>query len=463
MQIPEPQGRLTMNWKTLPYRDVFRLAWPASVAASVTPLLGAVDVWALGRSERPLDIAAVGLGAVIFSLVYWTFGFIRMSVAGLTAQAAGADREDEARAALVRGAGLGAAIGFLLVLLQAPLGAIAFNLLEIGSDASDTTFNAAHDYFSIRIWGAPFALSTYALFGWLSARGRTDFLMIASLVMTGLNIALDWHFVVNLQQGAAGVALGTLIAEIAGFVIAALFASVIMTEQGGLGAHWRMDELFKPTLIRRTLSVNRDIFIRTLLLAAAYAWFVQRGGAFGDVTLAANQTLIQLFLFTGLALDGTAIAAETMVGRAVGRRDRKDGYRQYAEAVRATFIIALAGAALFSLFYLVAGDTLLRLLSPDISIRSEAARYMPWIIISPLIVVLGFQLDGVFIGATRAREMRNGMILSAIAFAPLIIYLARWYGNHGLWAAFSIYFLLRALTLGVYMPRIRRSFFDAPA
>ncbi|MEZ5893197.1 MAG: MATE family efflux transporter [Parvularculaceae bacterium] len=164
-----------MSAASVSYREILRLAWPASVAASVTPLLGAVDVWALAHSDRPLDIAAVGLGSVIFSLAYWTFGFIRMSVAGLTAQASGAEDETEARAALVRGGAIGAAVGLLLVLLQAPIGAMSQQLLGAGSAASAETLGNARVYFDIRIWGAPFALASYAAFGWMTARGRTDF------------------------------------------------------------------------------------------------------------------------------------------------------------------------------------------------------------------------------------------------------------------------------------------------
>lgn len=447
--------------RRLPFREGIALAWPASIAASVTPLLGAADVWALGRSARPLDIAAVGLAAIIFSLAYWTFGFIRMSVAGLTAQAAGGGRESEARAALLRGAAIGGAIGVALVALQTPIASLAFPLLGAGSEASETTLAAARVYFNIRIWGAPFALATYALLGWLSARGRTDYLMAASLFITVLNVALDWHFVINLKRGADGVALGTLIAEISGFVVSALLALKIMAAHGGVRANWNFGDLFHPAMIRRTLSVNRDIFLRTLILAFAYAWFVQRGGAFGDVTLAANQTLMQLFFFTGLALDGTAIAAETMVGRAIGASDRTQGLDAYRKAVTTTFIVALASAAIFSALYAVGGNFFLSVLTPEGPIRSEAARYLPWVILSPLIVAAGFQLDGIFIGATRAREMRDAMIVTAIIFFPVTIVLARAFGNHGLWAAFTLYFILRGATLFFFLPRIARSFSKA--
>ncbi|MEK7265669.1 MAG: MATE family efflux transporter, partial [Pseudomonadota bacterium] len=369
-----------------------------------------------------------------------------------------AGRESETRAALARGVLIGVAIGVALVVLQRPLAGLTFPLLGAGSEASEATLAAARLYFDIRIWGAPFALGTYALLGWLSARGRTDYLMVTSLFITVLNGAFDWHFVLNLGLGAKGVAFGTLIAECAGFVVAAIFAARIMATHGGLSAAWKLRELVEPSMIRRTLSVNRDIFLRTLILAFAYAFFVQRGGAFGDVTLAANQTLMQLFFFTGLALDGTAIAAETMVGRAVGAEDKARGLIDYRRAVFATFIVAMGSAAAFSLFYAAGGGVLLSVLSPDGPIKAEAARYLPWVVASPLVVAAGFQLDGIFIGATRAREMRDAMVITALIFFPTTIILARFFGNHGLWAAFTLYFIMRGVTLALFMPRIARSF-----
>ena len=444
--------------KAITYKRILALAWPASVASSVTPLLGAVDVWALAHSARPLDVAAIGLGSVIFSLAYWSFGFIRMSVAGLTAQAAGAEDESEARAALVRGAAIGGGIGLALVLLQWPIGYFAFKALAVGSDASGATFAAAETYFAIRIWGAPFALASYAAFGWFSARERTDYLMIVSVAITLLNIVLDYVFVVHFGWGAAGVAAGTLIAEVFGFFACLAFIARVLGYSGGLKAHWRAAEFWKADKIRRTVSVNRDIFIRTVLLAFCFAWFVQRSGAFGDVALAANQTLLQLFLFTGLALDGTAIAAETLVGQAMGARDQARGRANYQLAVRRTFELAMGAAVFFAVFYWAAGDTLIALLTPEGVLRTAAETYMPWVIISPLIVVVGFQLDGIFIGATRAKEMRDSMIVSTLIFLPASLWLGAEFGNHGLWAAFSLYFILRAATLGVYMPRLRAGF-----
>ena len=457
--MPNTTSKETKSHVT--YGEVMQLAWPASIAASVTPLLGAIDVWALAHSSEPLDVAAVGLGSVIFSLAYWTFGFIRMSVAGLTAQASGAEDLREERAALARGTAIGGGIGLVLLIFQIPIGMIAFPLLALDSEASAATLGAAENYYAIRIWGAPFALATYALFGFLTAKGRTDYLMIASVAMTTLNAALDYWFVIGLDWGAEGVAAGTLIAEVVGFLLAAGFVAIILLREGGLKAYWREIDYFSKNAIRKTLSVNRDIFLRTLLLAFSFAWFIQRGGAFGDVTLAANQVLLQLFLFTGLALDGTAIAAETLIGRAYGDRDKARGEKRLRSAIKKTFVPALIIAIAFTLFYWIGGQWAVGVLTPEGAIRADSIKYLFWVIISPLIVVIGFQLDGIFIGATKAREMRDSMIVSTALFLPASIWLAGPYGNHGLWAAFSLYFIVRGATLGWYF--YRQKFWELPA
>ncbi|MBL4620343.1 MAG: hypothetical protein JKX88_09645, partial [Marinicaulis sp.] len=275
---------------------------------------------------------------------------------------------------------------------------------------------------------------------------------------TGLNVILDYWFVIGLGWGAAGVAAGTLIAEIAGFFACLIFIGLVLKDNGGITNHWRSKEFWDPARLSRTISVNRDIFIRTVLLAFSFAWFVQRGGAFGDVTLAANQVLLQLFLFTGLALDGTAIAAETLVGRSLGMRDRARGLARYQSAVKRTFIIAISASLLFSFIYWLGGDWLIALLTPEGAIRNATQHYMPWVVISPMMVVIGFQLDGIFIGATRASEMRNSMIVSTLVFIPASVLLAGRFENHGLWIAFSLYFLIRGATLAFYLPRIRKSF-----
>ncbi|MEM6413669.1 MAG: MATE family efflux transporter [Pseudomonadota bacterium] len=446
------------NTQSATIRQAVMLAWPASLASMATPLLGLVDVWALARSDRPLDIAAVGLASVIFALAYWSLGFIRMSVAGLTAQAHGAGDNVEVRATLSRGLVLGASLGGVLVLLQWPMSELSFRILAVGSEASAETFASAETYFAIRIWGAPFVIGVYALFGWLIALERTDYLMLASLSMTLINTVLDYWFVVGFGWGAAGVAAGTLIAEIVGFLISLAFVALMLRKTGGLKAHWSKQRFWDRDALSRTLTVNFDIFIRTFLLAICFAWFLQRSSSFGDVTLAANQALLQLFLFTGLALDGSAIAAETLVGQSVGDPDKARGRTRFIAAIRSTSVPAGIAAIFFAVLYIFVGDGMVMHLTPKGEIRDVALRYLPWVAVSPMLLLVAFQLDGIFIGATRSREMRDSMIICAAVLLPSSIIFENLMGNHGLWLAFSLYFVLRGGTLAAYMPRLFRSF-----
>ncbi|MEM1398037.1 MAG: MATE family efflux transporter, partial [Pseudomonadota bacterium] len=358
--------------KTPSVGDALQLAAPASLAAMATPLLGVADVWILGHSSRPLDIAAVGLGSVVFSLIYWTFGFIRMSVAGLTAQSVGANDIPEVYSVLFRGLALGTAIGLSLTLLQWPIGILAFSVMELDTQASTDTLSAAKAYFGTRIWAAPFAIATYAFFGWLSAQRRTDLLMVASLSMTFLNIALNWLFVYQFNMGASGVALGTAFSEAFGFALSGAFSLYLMRHGGGVGQHFSVAKIVERSALARTLVVNRDIFIRTLLLSISFAWFTQRSGTFGDTTLAANQILLQMFLFTGLALDGTAIAAETLIGQATGTNDPRDYSRQIMSAIKATSMPALFLAVVFWLSYWLFGQNLAGAVTKDAAIYAAS-------------------------------------------------------------------------------------------
>jgi len=260
-----------------------------------------------------------------------------------------------------------------------------------------------------------------------------------------------------------------LIAESLGFFIAFVFVVLILKRDMGEGVQHSMLSLLLHNLvwekigskdeIRRTLNVNRDIFIRTLLLAFSFTWFVQRGGVFGDVTLAANQILLQLFLFTGLAIDGTAIAAETMVGRAIGDPDREQGFLNYQRIFRRGFVLAFGAALLFAILYAFWGAHILGVLVKEKVIIDAALNYWVWIIFSPLAVMVCFQLDGIFIGATRSGEMRDSMIMSVVMFVIFALIFSRFWGNHGLWFAFMIFFFVRAMTLMLFLPRIRNMFF----
>jgi len=435
---------------------VLSLALPAAAASAATPLLGVVDAFALGRSPDPLEVGAVGLAAAVFSALYWTFGFLRMATAGLSAQAAGAGDEPAARALLARSAGLGALVGAALLLLGPLLKAPIFAAMAAGSEASADTFAAAQTYFEIRLWAAPAALATYAVTGWLTGRGRTGVVLAATALMTGLNGALDWLFVVRMGMGAEGVALGTAIAEASGFLFTGGGALYVLARSGGLERDWGRAFKQDRAAFAKLFQANRDIFIRTALLVTAFVFFTQRSGARGDVTLAANQILLQLFLLTGLALDGPAIAAESLVGAAVGRGDRA----MFGKTVRLTSIATGLAAVPFAAAYALFGDAILGAMTSAPEIAAEARRFLPWLAMSPLAVALAFELDGIFVGASRGRDMRDMMVLSFALYLAAWALLTRWFGAHGHWAAFLLYFAIRGATLLFRMPRIGREVFS---
>ena len=429
------------------YARVLALAWPASVAAMITPLLGLVDATVLGYSARPLDVGAVGLASAIFSLAYWTFGFLRMSTSGLSAQAAGARDEAKARRILVQSVGLGGAIGLVLVLLQWPFGELAFWGMTRGATVAPETIDAARDYYTIRIWGAPFALMTYGLLGWLTGRGQTGKMMAVSVSLTLINAVLDVIFVLVLDWGAAGVAAGTLIAETAGAILGLTAVGVVLARNDGLAAHWREIDYFARRSLKRLLAVNLDIFIRTLILVVAIAWFIQRSAVYGDYVLSANQVLFQFFLVTGLVLDGGAIAAETLTGQALGAPQRRMRKVRFTQTVVKSCVISAIAAIALSLGYLALGGPLLDLAAPDRAINATAHEYFGWIMISPIVVATAFQLDGIYIGATRSRALRDSMIISGALYVGAVLALTAAFDNHGLWLAFGVFLLARAATL----------------
>ncbi|MEO1311903.1 MAG: MATE family efflux transporter, partial [Pseudomonadota bacterium] len=418
------------------FSRVVALALPAAAASAATPLLGLIDAVALGRSPDPLEVGAVGLAGAVFSALYWTFGFLRMSTSGLAAQATGEGSEGAVRAVLARSVLLGALIGLALLALRPLIETIAFAGLRIESEASEATFAAALEYFGIRLWAAPAALATYAATGWLTGRGHTGVVLAATLAMTSLNAGLDWWFVAVRNEGAAGVALGTAIAEAAGLGFTALGCLWVAARKGGAFHQWRGALRADPAAFAKLFATNRDVFIRTALLVFSFVFFTQRSSSWGDVTLAANQILLQLFLLTGLALDGPAIAAESLVGQAVGRGDRAAFDRTLKYAAWATALAALP----FALAYLALGDLILSLMTTSEPIRAEAGAHLAWVALSPLAVALAFLLDGIFIGATRGKDLRDMMIASFAVYMALWFALAPAFGNHGHWAAFILYF-----------------------
>ncbi|PKO55047.1 MAG: MATE family efflux transporter [Betaproteobacteria bacterium HGW-Betaproteobacteria-21] len=409
-----------------------------------TPLIGVVDTAIVGRIPDPAYIGAVALGALVFTFVFWAFGFLRMGTTGLTAQALGAGDGEELVAGLGRALLIAAVVGVVLIGLQWPIRELAFGLIE----GSDRVEGLARDYFDIRIWAAPATLANYALLGWFIGMGRTDIGLMLQLVLNLANIALDAYFVLVLGLDVRGVALGTLLAEYLAVLVGLVVAIVHIRRNG---ARLSLARLLLADRLRRTLAVNRDIMIRSLALIFVFVWFMAQGARHGDVTLAANAVLMQFVSVSAYFLDGLAFAAEALVGRAVGARNRAD----FRAAVRLTTVWAVAVALLISVAFLLVGPWVVDALTTDPATRAAARDYLPWAALAPLAGVWAFQLDGIFIGATRSVEMRNAMLVSLAVFL-LAWWLLQPWGNHGLWAALYVNYLARTLSLGWYYPALAR-------
>ena len=429
----------------LTHRAVLVIALPVVLSNLSTPLLGAVDTAVMGQIADPAYIGAVAIGSLVFTFIFWAFGFLRMGTTGLTAQALGAADTDELVAALGRPLLIALAAGCSLVLLQWPIREMAFTLIE----GSPRVESMARAYFDIRIWAAPATFANYALLGWFIGLGRTDIGLVLQLVLNLVNVALDLFFVLGLGWDVRGVALGTLLAEI---VAVAVGLAIAARQVRRMGAHWSWRRLLDAVPLKRTLVINGDILVRSLALIVVFVWFMAQGARQGDVRLAANAVLMQLVSASAYFLDGLAFAAEALVGRAVGA-GRRAGL---VAAAGFTTVWAVAIAALLALLFAFFGGMLIDLLSVDASVRAAARTYLPWAVGAPLMGVLAFQLDGIFIGATRSGDMRRAMLLS-LAIFMLAWWLLRPWGNHGLWAALYVHYIARTVTLSWCYPALMRS------
>ena len=425
------------------HRRVWRLAGPIILANVSVPLLGIVDTAVVGHLPGPQYIGAVAVGAMIFSVVYIGFNFLRMGTTGITAQALGANDADEVRATLARAIVVAVALGGMLVVVQRPIAWAAFPLV----DASGDVEGLADAYYSIRIWGAPAALANFAFLGWFIGIQNARAALIVQVTMNGINIVLDLWFVFGLGLGVEGVALATLISEVGAV---ALGAWLMTRSLRSIGGTWRRQRIIDRARLRRLLAINRDIFIRTICLMLSFAVFTALGARLGVIVLAANAVLMNLHIFMAYALDGFAFAVESLAGAALGARDR----RAFRTAVSVTTIWALIFSVCFTVFYAVIGGYVIDAITDIAEVREAARLYLPWAVVAPLISVWSFQLDGIFTGATRTADMRNTMVISAVVYGMALAVLVPSLGNHGLWLAFMVLMVVRAITLGVRYPAI---------
>jgi multidrug resistance protein, MATE family len=426
--------------------QVFAIAGPAMVANLTTPLIGIVSTVAIGRLGDATLLGGVAIASVIFDCLFWLFAFLRMSTVAFTAQALGAAETMELRALLVRGFIVAALIGAGLIVLQIPLATILLGAMG----GSEGVTRAAKIYFSIRIWSAPLALANYVVLGWLIGQARARLALGVQIAINVINMAATILLVLVFHAGIAGAAIAAVIAEAAGLML-----GVVIARRLGRGLpKIPRATLFERAKLLRMLGVNRDIMIRTASLISVFLFFTAQGARAGDVTLAANAVLNNFLLISAFFLDGLANAAEQLCGRAFGARDRG----AFTGAVRLVVLWGAGFAIVVALVFALFGGGLIDLMTAGADIRQQARDYLGFVVLAPLLGVFAFAYDGIYIGATWAREMRNLMVLS------LLIFLTAWFGlrtfgNAGLWAALLVHYAARGGLQALRYPAMLRASF----
>jgi multidrug resistance protein, MATE family len=423
---------------------LLKIALPIVLSNATVPLLGAVDTGVVGQLGQAAPIGAVGLGAIVLATVYWIFGFLRMGTSGLAAQAHGAGDGPERSAILLRALMIAGVAGLGLIAVQGALFWAAFRV----APASGEVEALMRQYLGIRIWGAPATIALYAVTGWLVAVERTRGVFVLQLWMNGLNICLDLWFVLGLGWGVPGVAVATLIAEWTGLGLGLwlcrdAFGPVLRAAWGRVGDRAALGVMFV---------VNRDIMVRSVILQLSFTTFLFLGAGQGDVTLAANQVLLQFLEITAYALDGFAFAAEALVGQAVGARIVRDA--------RAASVIAMqwgvAGAVVLALVFGLAGPAVIDLMTTASEVREAARVYLPWLVLAPVIGVASWIFDGIFIGATLTGLMMRTMLVSVAIYLAALAVLVPLMGNHGLWGALMVLNTARGVTMALAYPAVGR-------
>ncbi len=420
-------------------RDIWRIAAPMILSNVSVPLLGMVDTGVTGHLDDPVYLGAVAIGSTIFGFLYAGFNFLRMGTTGITAQKFGANDREGLTIVLGQALLVALAIALLLLVLQLPIALLAMRLL--GPEPGIAQF--AQQYFDIRIWSAPATLANYALIGWFIGLQNARVPLFIVLAINVTNIVLDLVFVLLLDMKVDGVAAASVIAEFTGLGVGAWFALRYLRKHPGHVVWAHLSSLREYAAF---FAVNLHLLVRTMALMFTFAFVTAAGARLGGLVLAANAVLINMLHLMSFALDGFAHAAEALVGKAVGAKDRASLERAVALALRWSLYVA----ALFCLFFLIGGKSVIRLLTDLPEVISVADRYLLWLVLLPPVAVWSYLYDGVFVGATRAREMRDIMLVSSfLVFVPAW-YLFRFLDNHGLWMALSLFLASRGIGMHYY-------------
>jgi len=426
-------------------RQILKLAIPNIISNISIPLLGIVDMALMGHMESDAYIGAIALGSLIFNFIYWSLGFLRMGTSGFTAQAWGRRDLPETILVFSRAAMIALAVSLVLIILQKPIELLSFLVLNGETRVEEL----AMTYFRIRVWAAPAALGQFALLGFFLGMQNARLPMVVLVSTNLINLACNYLFVMKLDMGSDGVAYGTVIAQYSGLLIALFYFRKYFSR---LFKYWSLKASLEGEKLKNFLRVNQDIFIRTMCLVVVFSIFTARsassdaGSNVEETILAVNSLLMQFFMFYSFLIDGFAHASEALTGKFIGAGDR-DALKK---SIRVLFIWGTGISILFTLIYLLAGKLIFGVLTNNPEVIANARPYFFWVVMVPLISYAAFLWDGIYIGATAGREMRNAMLISTlVVFFPVYILAGKYMGNHGLWLAFMLFMLARSVSMQV--------------
>ena len=427
--------------------SILKLAIPNIISNITVPLLGLVDMMLMGHLDSVSYIGAIGLGGTIFSVMYSIFSFMRAGTTGFTAQAYGGNNHQEISYGFYRSMGIALIATVLVLSLQRPIEWIAMQLLN----GSDEVLRFTSEYFRVRIWAAPAVLSLYTFNGWYIGMQNTTIPMVIAILINAVNIGLSVLFVNVFDMGVAGVALGTVIAQYIGLLTAIIF---MLAKYRQYLTPIEKKILLQADKLKRFFKVNTDFMIRSILLVLTIAFFTNQSAKLGDDILSVNMILMQFFYIFSYFTDGFAYAGEALVGRFTGAHDHEN----LKKTIKYLLLWALGLSIPFTLLYWAFPETFIHLISDQPGIAEQARPYYIYMILIPVITFAAFLWDGIYIGATAAKEIRNTMIIaSLIVFLPAWYFLMPIYGNHGLWIAFLLFMVARGVSMTVMAPRIWKS------
>ena len=417
--------------------SILKLAIPNIVTNITVPLLGIVDIALMGHLSNPVYIGAIALGSLIFNMIYSSFSFLRMGSSGMTAQAFGANLQQEISLVLIRSLLVAMGLAALLIIFQIPIQWISFKIL----DGSEAVTSLAQDYFHVRIWAAPASLGLMAFFGWFLGLQDAKRPMIIAIVINLVNIGLNFVFVIGFKMTSSGVALATVIAQYSGLLLAIYF---LLTKYKVYVKKFSLIIILNSEAIIRFFKVNSDIFIRTILLLLTLAFFTNISAKSGDTTLAVNTILLQFFFIFSYFADGFAYAGEALTGKALGAHDKKT----LNSTIKHLFYWGGGAALLVSFIFLIGIKPMMNIMTSNLKLQEIALQYQMWVIIIPLTSSAAFIWDGIFVGVTASKGMRNAMIISSIfIFLPTYYLSVGYWGNNALWLSLNIFMLARGLLM----------------